>query len=234
MPRLFGLICEPSMAQRGVDEWILSLPVTPANPLASQARDLQRKTQGTSGPKSSESSERYSQGLLFSKTSKDISSEDSTESLEICTNWGSMRNGECTQRPKPEHPIGETECSSWPTPSASSYGSNQGGGAGRVGPVRYSLMALAKNWPTPSARDFRSGKASTETHQRNARPLNEMACLLSPLGQKETGAESQKRSGLRLNPEFVTWLMGFPQGWTRLEPWGMPSAPSRQPSQSKD
>jgi len=32
----------------------------------------------------------------------------------------------------------------WPTPSATPYGSNRGGGAGRVGPVRHSLQALAR------------------------------------------------------------------------------------------
>jgi hypothetical protein len=43
----------------------------------------------------------------------------------------------------------------YPTPSATSYGSNQGGAAGRVGPIRYSLESLARqgklNLPTPSA-----------------------------------------------------------------------------------
>jgi hypothetical protein len=31
----------------------------------------------------------------------------------------------------------------FPTPSATSYGSNQGGGMGRVGPIRYSLNTMA-------------------------------------------------------------------------------------------
>lgn len=40
----------------------------------------------------------------------------------------------------------------WPTATATAYGSNRGGGAGRTGPVRPSLEALARNWPTPGAR----------------------------------------------------------------------------------
>lgn len=41
-----------------------------------------------------------------------------------------------------------------PTPSATSYGSNQGGAAGRTGKVRPSLETMAKHnlWPTPTAR----------------------------------------------------------------------------------
>ena len=42
-----------------------------------------------------------------------------------------------------------------PTPSATSYGSNQGGAAGRVGKVRPSLDTMARKgmWPTPRAND---------------------------------------------------------------------------------
>jgi len=39
----------------------------------------------------------------------------------------------------------------FPTPAASTYGSNQGGARGRVGPVRHSLEGMARKnlWPTP-------------------------------------------------------------------------------------
>jgi|HubBroStandDraft_6_1064221.scaffolds.fasta_scaffold301386_2 hypothetical protein len=68
--------------------------------------------------------------------------------------------------------------SEWPTPTAQTYGTNQGGSAGRTGPMRQSLEGAAKelpasDWPTPAARDWRDGRASAETHARNARPLNE-------------------------------------------------------------
>ena len=41
------------------------------------------------------------------------------------------------------------EVQMFPTPSAISYGSNQGGAAGRVGPVRHSLESMARHdmWP---------------------------------------------------------------------------------------
>ena len=230
---LCGQMSEPSKAQRGVDEWILSLRATPANRSAWQAKDSPTKTQDTCGQTLPASSGKYVQGLLFSKTSKDTSNEDSTKSSRICTNWGSMRSGVFIPRPKPEHPTdgiassswptaiaGDAKscraagyptdsgrnpgttltdaCRQWPTPSANSYGSNQGGAAGRVGPVRLSLNSMAKVWP-----------ASSHEH--------------GPQAQKEIGKTSRKSSGLQLNPSFVVWLMGFDHGWTSLEPWATPS-----------
>lgn len=109
----------------------------------------------------------------------------------------------------------------WPTPSATPYGTNQGGAAGRAGPVRPGLDGLARTWPTPSARDWRSGLASEETHARNSQPLNEVACrTILPDPTIETDGSvflpSDQNSPPRsqLNPAFVEWLMGWPEGWT--------------------
>lgn len=53
--------------------------------------------------------------------------------------------------------------------------------------------------PTPTSRDWKSGSASAETLERNARPLSEVMRTQQP------GP---------LNPAWVEALMGFPQGWT--------------------
>lgn len=56
----------------------------------------------------------------------------------------------------------------FPTPSASSYGSNRGGAAGRVGPIRHSLPSMARSgewprlWPTPERSDGSGGRVSAE------------------------------------------------------------------------
>lgn len=57
----------------------------------------------------------------------------------------------------------------------------------------------ARMFATPTARDWRSGKASKQTMERNSRPLSEQV-------------------GGLLNPEWVEWLMGWPIGWTELPP----------------
>lgn len=59
-------------------------------------------------------------------------------------------------------------------------------------------------WPTPAARDWKDGRASQETLDRNARPLNEVVVAQSPQG--------------KLNPDWVSQVMGFPDGWLDVAP----------------
>jgi hypothetical protein len=61
----------------------------------------------------------------------------------------------------------------WPSPRATDGekgGPNQAGSKGDQ-----MLPSMAAHWATPSARDWRSGDASDDTMERNARPLNEQA-----------------------------------------------------------
>lgn len=128
------------------------------------------------------------------------------------TATGTPEPGPCFERVTWEPPTSEPASSSWPTPTATRYGTNQGGAAGRTGPVRPSLDTLAKTWatptvhgnhnrkgasekagdglatqaaawPTPSGRDWKSGKASDATWARNSRPLNEAAERWDPFRQ---------------------------------------------------
>jgi hypothetical protein len=92
-----------------------------------------------------------------------------------------------------------TELSLLPILTAQSYGTNQGGAAGRTGKVRPSLDTLI---PTLTSRDHKSEKCSPETFDRNSRPLS------ATLGTF---------TGYKLSPSFAEWFMGFPIGWTELE-----------------
>ena len=80
--------------------------------------------------------------------------------------------------------------SAWPCPS-------HGVTHGRV------LASEAARWATPTARDWRSGAASQETLERNARPLSEQ------IGAVQSGP---------LSAAWVEQLMGFPEGWTDVGP----------------
>ncbi len=88
-------------------------------------------------------------------------------------------------------------CRNWlPTPSASAYGTNQGGSAGRVGPVRPSLQTMASRamWPTPTRHNAKEGAYPAE-FDRNTPTLPASA-------------------GGKLNPAWVESLMMWPIGWT--------------------
>jgi hypothetical protein len=126
-----------------------------------------------------------------------------------------------------------------PTPSATSYGSNQGGAMGRVGPVRHSLESMARHglWPTPRAHDARADfakldRSNTGMSLETAARLWPTPTSLSPAknGNNEAGnscglvaikkrilEEDPKATGA-LNPTWVEWLMGFPLGWTDCGP----------------
>lgn len=83
----------------------------------------------------------------------------------------------------------------WPTPTVC-------GNYNRKGASKTSgdgLATAVQKCATPTARDWRSGKASQATHDKNSRPLSEQV-------------------GGLLNPAWVEWLMGWPIGWTELEP----------------
>jgi hypothetical protein len=74
------------------------------------------------------------------------------------------------------------------------------------------VLETEKRLPTPMNRDWRSGKASQETMDRNSSPLSEVVHHRELL----MDSDFQQISG-SLNPEFVEWLMGYPLGWTDLK-----------------
>lgn len=98
-----------------------------------------------------------------------------------------------------------------PTPAASNYGSNQGGAAGRVGKIRYSLRQLAK----------RGELMATPTETANQ---------LSPSMAKWPGCAAWQavHPPGPLLPSFVEWMMGFPVDWTDCELSETPSSRSRR------
>jgi hypothetical protein len=103
----------------------------------------------------------------------------------------------------------------WPTPDAHM---GSGGRTSKTPPTgkrangtkQQITLNDAVKWATPTAMDWRSGKASQATMERNSRPLSEQA-------------------GGSLNPTWVEWLMGWPIGWTDLKPSAMDKCPDAQP-----
>src|SRR5262249_4759631 len=69
-------------------------------------------------------------------------------------------------------------------------------------------LATAVRWATPTARDYRSEKRAP--------------------GKREKRMEDSRGTSLpfqvngSLSPTWVEWLMGFPLGWTALEPSATP------------
>ena len=68
-------------------------------------------------------------------------------------------------------------------------------------------------WPTPRARDHKGGRKPetlAASGRGEANTLNDAVTIRDQHGS--------------LNPTWVEWLMGFPEGWTDLKPSEMPSS----------
>jgi DNA (cytosine-5)-methyltransferase 1 len=89
----------------------------------------------------------------------------------------------------------------YPTPSAA-----EGFGRRKADPNKKRTNGLqtivAAMYPTPRIGDATGGTTSNESQRRKKRKLVDVF----------------PRDGGPLNPRFVEWLMGWPIGWTDLEP----------------
>ncbi len=94
-----------------------------------------------------------------------------------------------------------------PTPAAT-----DGTHGGRVTPRKsreggnlVEAVSARTLWPTSTARDWKSGKGKMQSERG-----------------RTAGPSLSEATGGSLNPDWVEWLMGFPVGWTALEPSEMP------------
>jgi hypothetical protein len=79
------------------------------------------------------------------------------------------------------------------------------------------MAQVLERWPTPTTRDY---KDTGDSIANGTVPVNGL------LGR---AVEPSKVNG-SLNPTWVEWLMGFPLGWTDLEPSATPSSPKSSSS----
>lgn len=140
---------------------------------------------------------------LFSKYNHDTSSwrtaqcsllGDSDEFSETWPRWGSMRNGESFLRPIPALPICASESGLWQTPVADDAIERVKGKYNSRGEPK--LSAQVKLAPTPVASDTGFRK---ERYAQGGTALSTFV-------------------GGHLNPDWEEWLMGWPIGWSALEP----------------
>jgi hypothetical protein len=97
-------------------------------------------------------------------------------------------------------------------------------------------MATTNMYPTPAARDYKDSTISNSHQNRNSDslPIKMMRMYGTPkaqderaalwdrgkgnLGEQVHGENNARAIGGRLNPNFVEFLMGYPQHWTKIDP----------------
>jgi hypothetical protein len=152
-----------------------------------------------------------------------------------------MRDGACWEQTTPELRTEGSDSGSWRTPTAEdsqdrefarnsrgepkSYGSNQGGSAGRVGPVRESLETMARHgsWPTPRQTDGTHGGRVTERKGREGGNLVE--AVSARLWPTPSVCGNYNRVGV--SPKSGDGLA------TAVSEWATPTAHPRTPSPRK-
>jgi len=169
------------------------------------------------------------------RTHRCLFDEDLPWSSVTLPRWGMMRAGVCWELTMSERHISASGSGLLPTP-LSTLGThgwpNQRDSSGRPG-----LQMAARMWPTPNARDWKdtgesqgtrkSPNLGTMVHRTPLWPTPRTAVMCGGSGAWEmlNAATTQEEARLMgagnggaLNPTWVEWLMGWPIGWTDLEP----------------
>ena len=205
-PSPFGTMCEPSTDTLGADVSISSLEDSPAKTsaqqeaapgLAAAGRDFGARWLGLLA--------RYDPATSLWKTPQCSLVEGLDEFSETWPRWGTMLDGVCWEQSMPALPISEIESGSWPTPVKNdARGWLTDGCPSQFQMLRRSranvLSRPLRGVPTPTKHDHKS-EWSTRSET-----------LAQFVGS------SRQASGLKLNPTWVEWLMGWPLGWTELQP----------------
>ena len=203
---LSGTISNPSMAARGVAEWISSLPVSRASRSVLPDRDVVLRMTGGSGLPSDGSFVTWDRDGCSWRTSPDLFDTGYLTSSPTLPTSGSMRNGVCSPRPKLVPLIGGRDFGSWHTPTTT-----HGAGGGRNNRGEPTLPTQAKMWATPRALDGMSGGDKASSHPQSGGDGLQTAATLHSLTTSTDGNDGSPAADL--NPRFVAALMGLPWDW---------------------
>lgn len=216
----FGMTSEPLTADRGEALLMLFLAAsrarTSAQPEAGQ--DL-TENEADSGVKWQGSFTKYDPATRSWKTRQFSLRGGLAEFSETWPRWGSMRNGECLERPIAERPTCESESGLWPTPTCGGGGQTLPEGTTPTGKTpegrkqtvcleRYVQQVERKVWPTPTVAMAKGSSGGALTRKTGKSREND---------RLDYAVEGDAKNG-RLNPTWVEWLMGWPLGWTELQP----------------
>lgn len=113
----------------------------------------------------------------------------------------------------------------WPTPRANERGDWQNSRGTR----RLTLTGAVKLFPTPTVSDAVKGDCPSERKRKSPSLVSaartwrtpqadENGSIQPPESRDGHNISLSNQVGGSLNPDWVEWLMGWPLGWTSLEP----------------
>ena len=212
---LSGMTLQPSQGMSLANSWIestLSQRDLIASPGRMQGQEKGQRMTDTSGPISPKFLGQFTPNGRFLKTSPDFFEVDSAPSSLILPRSGSMRSGSLFEQVRSAHRIAGNASSFWPTAVADEVKSGTRNHQGR------SLNKEVHTWATPTASDDEH-KVTVNSLQPglvgdvdrfHGRPVQKALKIGGKL------SKSDQTSLPRLNPRFVEWMMGWPEGWLEL------------------
>jgi hypothetical protein len=213
---LSGMTLQPSQAMSLAHSWIRST-LSQQDSLASRGVMLEPeeepRTNAGSGTISGDWLLRYDPDTSFWRTRQvSLFTAELEPFSATFPRSGSMRNGQVFERAMSVRPIAGRGSSFWPTAVADEVKSGTRNHQGR------SLNKEVHTWATPTASDdehkvtvnsLQPGLVG-EVDRFSGRPVQEALKIGGKL------SKSDQTSLPRLNPKFVEWLMGWPEGWLEL------------------
>ncbi len=195
-PSRFGMTFAPLTDDHGAAVLTSFLAAFPARTSAWPAKaPALTESEAACGPTWRVSLARFDPVTSSWKTAQRSLLGDLDESSVIWPRSGMTADGQCWELPTLERRTSGTDSGLWPTPTVCGNYNRKGASPASGDGLATAVLKCA----TPTARDWRSGKASQATMERNSRPLSEQI-------------------GGSLNPTWVEWLMAWPLGWTDLKP----------------
>jgi len=218
-----------------IREWLTSSAQdSHASRFRSPGSKREKMTSGTCGLQRSNAFVWYDRALRFWKTCQGCLLPDTSDRYsETWPKRGTMRNGVCWARTMLVPHTGGKGCGSWPTPTKQDGENNAGPSQwGRNSdPLNVAVhrggTSTRRTYPTPRAEDSQCagghrGKPDT-LHAQGKIWASPKASASGPdyarKNRPNSGSDdlaTQVRG--QLNPGWVEWLMGWPIGWTSLEP----------------
>jgi hypothetical protein len=224
----FGMTFAPLTAGRGAELLMSFLEDSRAKTLAQQGKAQALTAKGLAyGGKWPESLVKYDLDAYSWKTHRCLWEEELPWSSVILPRWGMTLTGVVLQHPMLERPISGTDSGLWRTPTVGMLN------ADRAKNPEYTARKEAKGqtitladqvknqrmWPTPkSGQCGLSAKTTGRAVEKSTHLTTQVALAEGMIGAD--GKVNQQASG-HLNPMWVEWLMGWPQGWTDLAPLEM-------------
>lgn len=209
-----GMMCEPLTDDRGAAVLMSFLAASPARTSAPRARARASKVSDpASGKRWSASWVKYDRNTSSWRTVQCSLVEGLDEFSEIWPRWGMMRDGACSALSMPALLISASASGSWPTlnkmdahdawsmQDPEHWEKRRAAKEAEGIRLQFPLRMAVQKWPTPTASDATSGPGKASTAQG--------------------GDNLRTAVGGLLNPDWTEWLMGWPIGWTALQPLEM-------------